>query len=129
MFNIHGLALVIALALNAAANVMMKVGMTRIAGTGGLLSDGPAAAVAKILGSPIVLIGLLCFALNAGFYMFALQSKALKISIAYPVMVGGGYAIIATAGFWFLSERLSAIQWAGVLLVLTGVILIASQMK
>jgi small multidrug resistance pump len=121
------IALCAALVLNAAANLMMKVGSAGAAASGGFLKDGPLGAVRTLLGSPVLLTGLVCFGLNAFLYMFALQSKTLKISLAYPVMVGGGFAIIAvTAYFWpSLRERLAPGQWLGVALVLAGVILIA----
>ena len=116
-----------ALILNAAANLLMKVGSTSVAAGGGLLADGVPAAVAKVLTNPALLIGLACFALNVCFYIFALQSKALKISLAYPVMVGGGYAIIAVAGYYVLGEHLSLVQKVGVALILVGVLLVAGQ--
>lgn len=121
------IALCGALVLNAVANVMMKIGSTRVQDSGGFLADGPAGVVRTLLTSPILLTGLICFGLNACLYMYALQSKALKISIAYPMMIGGGYAIIAiTAAFWpSLRERLTPSQWIGVALVMAGVILIA----
>ncbi len=127
MIGIHWLSLLIALTLNATANVLMKVGMSRIDLAGGVFKDGRAGAIIKVLSSPVLVIGLLCFGLNACFYMFALQSKALKISIAYPVMVGGGYAIIAVVGYLALGERLTWMQTAGVALILSGVVLIAAQ--
>ena len=116
-----------ALVLNAAANLMMKMGSAKVAHAGGFLSNGAVGAVRTLLTTPVLLAGLICFGLNAFLYMFALQSRTLKISIAYPVMVGGGYAIIAiTAAFWpGLRERLTAGQWVGVALVLAGVVLIA----
>ncbi len=119
------IALVVALLLNASANLMMKDGMTRVAGEGGLLAHGLPAAVRTVLTSPVLVIGLVCFGLNAACYMFALQSPALKISLAYPVMVGGGYAIIAAVAYVWLGERLTAGQWIGVALVLAGVLTIA----
>ncbi len=127
MQSIHGLALITALVLNAAANILMKMGMTKVHDAGGLFSKGIAGAVATVLSAPALVIGLTCFALNAGFYMFALQSKALKISVAYPLMVGGGYAIIATVGYFALGEQLNTVQKIGVALILTGVIAVASQ--
>ncbi len=127
MLTIHGLALTIALLLNAAANLLMKTGMSRIHGEGGLLRNGPVHAVTSVLTTPALVIGLSCFALNVCFYMFALQSRTLKISIAYPVMVGGGYAIIATLGYLWLGERLTSAQMVGVAMILAGVIVVASQ--
>lgn len=123
----HVVALVTALLLNAIANLMMKAGMTPVQEGGGLLKDGVPAAVRIVLTSPILVVGLVCFALNACFYMFALQSPALKISLAYPVMVGGGYAVIAVVAYLVLGERMTAGQWIGVALVLAGVLIIAAR--
>ena len=63
--------------------------------------------------------------------MYALQSKALKISLAYPIMVGGGFALIAVVAYVHpaLAERLTWGQMAGVALVLIGIVLIASQIE
>ncbi len=119
------IALATALVLNAAANLMMKKGMTDVQAGGGLLADGLPAAVRTVLTSPVLMAGLICFAMNAACYMFALQSQTLKISLAYPIMVGGGYAIIATVAFFWLGERMTAGQWIGVVLVLAGVFTIA----
>jgi multidrug transporter EmrE-like cation transporter len=118
----------LALVLNAAANLLMKIGMKNVQASGGLLKDGPAAGVAVILSSGTLLTGLCCFAMNAAFYMYALQSPALKISVAYPVMVGGGYALIAAIAHWHpaLRESLTAVQKLGVGLVLMGILFVAS---
>ena len=113
--------------LNACANLLMKVGMTEVDDSGGLLKDGALGAVRTVLLSPVLITGLVCFALNAAFYMFALQSQTLKISLAYPVMVGGGYAIIATVAYFLLNERMTLGQWGGVILILAGVLLIAAR--
>ncbi len=123
----HVVALVLALLLNASANLMMKAGMTKVDQAGGLLKSGLPGAVKAVLTSPILLAGLICFSLNAVFYMFALQSKVLKISLAYPVMVGGGYALIVTVAYFLLRERMTVGQWVGVALILVGVILVAWQ--
>ena len=121
----HVIALAAALVLNASANLLMKAGMNRVEQAGGLLKEGLPAAVRTVLCSPILMVGLICFAMNAAFYMFALQSPTLKISLAYPVMVGGGYAIIATVAYLVLGERMTPGQWVGVALVLAGVLIIA----
>lgn len=122
-------ALLLALLLNAGANLLMKVGMKPVEASGGLLRDGALAAVKMVLTSVPLLVGLTCFALNAGLYMYALQSKALKISVAYPIMVGGGFALIATVARIHpaLAERMTWGQWMGVGLILTGIVLVASQ--
>ena len=123
-------ALLVALVLNASANLLMKVGMKEVEADGGVLRDGVFSAIRTVVTSPPLIIGLLCFALNAAFYMYALQSRSLKISIAYPIMVGGGFALIAVIARVHpaLSERLGVAQTVGVILVFAGIILIATQM-
>ncbi len=125
------LALFAALTFNAAANVLMKIGMQSVESSGGLLRHGIAGAGRIVLTSAPLAIGLALFALNAACYMYALQSRALKISIAYPIMVGGGFAMIAVSARFHpaLAERLTWSQWAGVALVLCGILLIAANIK
>lgn len=122
-------ALVVALVLNASANLLMKVGMKSVDESGGILQNGLLAAGKTVLTSVPLIVGLTCFALNAAFYMYALQSRALKISIAYPIMVGGGFALIATVAYFHptLAERLTWGQWLGVAFVMLGIVLIAAQ--
>ena len=122
-------ALIVALALNACANLLMKIGSKSAAASGGVLREGLDGAVKIVVTSWPLMIGLVCFALNAAFYIYALQSKALKISVAYPVMVGGGYALIAIIARFHpvLNERLTLGQTIGVGLVLVGIVLIAAQ--
>jgi len=124
-------ALVVALVLNACANLLMKVGMKSVEASGGLFKDGAAPAFKTVLTSAPLLVGLTCFALNAGFYMYALQSKSLKISLAYPIMVGGGFVLIALIARLHpaLAERLTLGQVLGVGLVLLGIVLIAAQQE
>lgn len=125
----YAIALGTALLLNAAANLLIKTGSQTLAARGGLLGNGIVGAVKNVLTTPSLLIGLLCFGMNAGFYMYALQSRQLKISIAYPIMVGGGFAVIAILAYFLphMKERLTPAQIVGVCLVLVGIIIIASQ--
>ena len=124
------LALIVALVLNATANLLMKIGMQSVAASGGIMKNGVAGAVKAVVTSAPLVIGLTCFGLNAALYMYALQSKALKISVAYPIMVGGGFAVIAVTAYFHpaLRERLAWDQWLGVALVLVGIGLIALRM-
>ena len=123
------IALAVALVLNACANLLMKVGMKTVHESGGILEDGAASAVWTVATSVPLVVGLTCFALNAVCYMYALQSPALKISLAYPIMVGGGFALIALVARFHpaLKESLTMGQYVGVALVLAGVIVIAYQ--
>jgi|GEM_PF-229438 len=122
----HVIALVIALLLNAAANLMIRFGMRAIdvelAGAG-FLDGGLGGLVRLLLRHWIVLLGIGCFAANVVFYSFALQK--LPISAAYPIMVTGGFAIIVMVASSLLGERLTLVQWGGVGAILIGVLLVA----
>jgi len=117
------IALFGALTLNATANLLMKFGIRRIGE--GLLADGLFQAIPKVLSNYVLMIGLVCFAANVFLYMYALQK--FQISVAYPIMVTSGFAIIVVISGLYLQERLSFIQWVGVALILVGVFLVASQ--
>jgi multidrug transporter EmrE-like cation transporter len=119
-------ALLVAMGLNATANLLLKQGMKRVEAGGGILADGAVQAMLKVVGSPFLLFGLVFFALNVFIYMFALQK--IPICIAYPIMVMTGFAIIAVVSGVFMKETLNAVQWVGVALVLIGAVTIASQM-
>lgn len=119
-------ALVLALTLNAAANLMIKFGMRGIdveLGGASPMSDGVGGLVRLLFRHWVLLAGLCCFALNVVFYAFALQK--LPISIAYPIMVASGFGIIVTVAGFMLGERLSLAQWGGVVAILLGVTLVA----
>jgi multidrug transporter EmrE-like cation transporter len=122
----YAIALVIALVLNASANLMIKFGMRSIdlqlAG-GGLGSLDAAGAVRMVLKNWVLLVGLGCFAANVVFYAYALQK--MPISVAYPIMVASGFALIVLVAGAMLGERLTPVQWVGVLGILIGVALVA----
>jgi multidrug transporter EmrE-like cation transporter len=119
-------ALIVALSLNAAANLMIKFGMRTIdleLSGASALSGGLSGLVRLLLRHWVLLAGLGCFALNVVFYAFSLQK--LPISIAYPIMVASGFGIIVTVAGMMLGERLSGVQWVGVAAILLGVTLVA----
>jgi multidrug transporter EmrE-like cation transporter len=119
-------ALIIALSLNAAANLMIKFGMRGIdleLNGGSPMADGVAGLIRLLLRHWVLLAGLGCFALNVVFYSFSLQK--LPISVAYPIMVASGFGIIVTVAGMMLGERLSPAQWVGVAAILIGVALVA----
>ncbi len=120
-------ALAMALVLNATANLMMKFGVRRFAETAAAVDGGTAGLVRMLLSNWILLAGLACFALNVFFYTYALSG--IKISVAYPIMVSGGFAIIAVVAWFALDEALTWGQWVGIAMILAGVVLVAQQMQ
>jgi small multidrug resistance pump len=124
----HIVALVAALVLNATANLLIKASAMGPAG-GGVLAGGPAGVIKAIATNWLFVVGLICFGLNLVAYQYALQK--LQISIAYPIMVTCGYVIIVLVASTStrMHERLVPMQWAGVVLILVGVILVSAYVK
>ena len=120
----YSLALLAALVLNATANLLIKAAARQFEAAGGVLLGGASGAVRLVATSPTFIAGIICFALNVLAYMYALQK--LPISLAYPIMVTCGFAIIViVAGVW-MGERLQFVQWMGVVLMLLGVWLVST---
>jgi len=116
------IALVLALVANAAANVMIKAGMrSRDVDLG-----EPVAALKMMITNPLVVGGVILFALNIVSYAYVLTR--VPLSLAYPIMTSGGFLIVVTASAILLRESLSMPQLLGIALILAGVILVASQM-
>ena len=116
------LFLVVALTLNAAANILLKLATNKTD-----TSEGGISGALALYLSPWFIAGVTCFGLNLLSYTLALQK--IPLVVAYPIMVSGGFAIIALVAWKYLGETLSAAQWAGVAKILVGVILVAREMK
>jgi len=106
--------LVLALVLNASANILLKVASGNIS-----------LKFWDLITNWSLIFGLLFFALNVIFYTIALSK--INLSIAYPVMTVGGILIITTASFFYLGESITVKQLFGVLLLIVGLILVVQK--
>lgn len=124
----YWIALVVALTLNATANLMMKSGSVGLKASLAATPRRDLETLARALAANwVLMLGLFFFAANVILYTYALQT--IKISVAYPIMVTVGFAIIAVVAWRWLGESLSPAQWAGIILVLAGVYLVAREVK
>ena len=113
------LFLSLALALNAGANILLKVGALRLE---------PLASpefVPRLFTNYTLLTGLGLFALNVVFYAAALTR--LNLSVAYPVMTAGAILIVVTASLLFLKESMTTSQWLGLGLIVCGIVLVTTR--
>jgi len=120
-------ALAGALLLNATANLMMKFGIERFKAAGLSAAEGIGPVLVALLTNWVLMLGLACFATNVVLYTYAL--KGLPISVAYPIMVTVGFAIIVIVAGMYLQEHPTPKQWVGVALILIGVWLVAWEAK
>jgi multidrug transporter EmrE-like cation transporter len=113
------LFLVLALTLNATANVLLKIGATRL---------GPLAApglLGRVVTDVYLLAGLLLFALNVVFYVAALTR--LELSVAYPIMVAGGILIVVSVSVFVLREAVTPLEGVGLALLVLGIALVGQR--
>lgn len=113
------LFLVLALVLNATANVLLKMGAARLG------AWGEPGLVGRLVTNVHLMAGLVLFALNVGFYIAALTR--LNLSVAYPIMVAGGIVIVVSVAILVLQEAVTAAQIVGLLLLILGIALIGQR--
>lgn len=114
--------LAVALVLNAAANILLKVG-SRLESLAPETSERLASFLKTF--NVATMAGLFLFAVNVVFYRKALDG--IPISVAYPIMVSLGLVLVVLAAIWIplLNERVDARQVAGMALIGIGVWLVS----
>ena len=109
---------IIAITLNAVANILMKVGAERsseASNVGGLIFG--------MITNPITILAIICFGSGLAAYNYVLMKT--NLSVAYPIMTSVGYAIVLLASWLFLKETLTFLQITGILMIIAGVWLVA----
>lgn len=116
------LALIFALLANASANVLIRWGMKDLE----LSLAQPADTIKSILLNGRVMSGIVLFAMNVLAYAYALSK--IRLSVAYPVMTSLGLIIVLLLSWQLMGERITPVQVGGMVLIIGGVVLVASQM-
>ena len=106
----------------AVAQVTLKAGMNHVTDANGGQLALNADSLKQIASQIWVWAGLAIFAVSAVLWLFALSRADL--SFAYP-FAALGYVIIVIASILFLDEHPQPITWAGVVLIIAGIVLIA----
>ncbi|MBL8510624.1 MAG: EamA family transporter [Betaproteobacteria bacterium] len=107
--------------LNAAAQLLLKAGTTRI-GHFSFSLDNIVPIGWQLATQPFILGGLSCYAVSVVVWVMALSRT--PVSIAYP-MLSIGYIVNALAAWWLFGESLPAQKVAGIAVIVIGVWLVA----
>ena len=110
--------LIIAITFNAVGNILMKMGMLRGKPASNIMSF-----VTDMIMNPVLIAGILCFALGLAAYCYVLTK--LNLSVAYPIMTSVGYVIVIIASWLFLKETITVVQVAGFACIIAGVWMVA----
>lgn len=103
------------------SQLLVKYSVTRIAARE-TVPSGLDWLVAAML-SPGVIAAVLIQGL--GFTVWVVVVSKVKLGVAFATSGAFFYIALALAGWYFYGERLGAPQWAGILLVSAGVLLIS----
>ncbi len=100
--------------------LLLKTGMDRI-GAFSFALQNVLPIFIKVISSPFVLLGILCYALSLVVWLLVL-SRA-EVGYAYPLL-SIGYVLTAILAFFFFGESLSMIRIFGIALIMLGVVFI-----
>ena len=107
--------------LNAGAQLLLKAGVRPL----GAIGETPATllpALVTAFSRVPVLAGLACYVVSVAVWLIALSR--VDVSIAYP-MLSLGYVVNAIAAWWLFGEAVGPARFAGILLILLGVLIVA----
>lgn len=107
--------------LNAAAQLLLKSGTTRIGSFEFSLENALPVGM-KLLSQWPILAGVTCYVVSVVVWVMALSR--VPVSIAYP-MLSIGYIVNAFAAYWLFGESLSAQKLVGIGVIVIGVWLVA----
>jgi multidrug transporter EmrE-like cation transporter len=120
--NLVSFSLILAgVLLNAAAQLLLKAGTTRVGhfefSLDNLLPIGTQLAL-----QPHILGGMACYAVSLVVWIMALSR--VPVSVAYPLL-SIGYVVNAFAAWWLFGESLGAQKCVGIGFIILGVWLVA----
>ena len=103
------------------ARLLMKKGLAQ-PGAGFLGLGQILEFIAQNAGSGLVWLGILVYALN--FFLWIAILSRVELSVAMPVG-STSYVIIPLVAMFFLGEKVSALRWVGILLIVAGIHFVA----
>jgi drug/metabolite transporter (DMT)-like permease len=116
--------ILVSVALAAVAQLTLKHGMNQVTSHGEVPLElgSPAATLRRVAGNLSVWAGLATFVLSAGVWLIVLSKASL--SFAYP-FASLTYVLILVFDRFVLHEPISGLRYAGVALIIGGLLLIS----
>ena len=108
--------LILAIVFNAGANIFMKAG---VMADPVKLSDGILPFVLSYITNFKLMSGIAFFGIALVFYTKALEK--FNLSIAYPMMTSCGLIIVTLWSLFVFQEKLSAVQFGGLFMIIGGI--------
>jgi multidrug transporter EmrE-like cation transporter len=103
------------------SQLLFKQGMI-VVGSVNFSFANMAALIMNVIKSPYLLIGL--FFYGVSFLLWLLVLSKLKISVVYPI-TSINFVLVLVASYFLFGEKLSIFQYLGILIIITGVLILA----
>jgi multidrug transporter EmrE-like cation transporter len=107
--------------LNAGAQLLLKAGVQPLGALSVNLHNFVPTTL-RVLSQWPILLGLSFYVISVGVWIVGLSR--VQVSIAYP-MLSLGYVVNALAAWYLFGEALGPMRWAGMMLILAGVLVIS----
>lgn len=116
VMSVSVIFLILAIVFNAGANIFMKAG---VMADPVKLSDGIFPFVLSYITNFKLMSGIAFFGIALVFYTKALEK--FNLSIAYPMMTSCGLIIVTLWSLFVFQEKLSAVQFGGLFMIIGGI--------
>ena len=108
-------------ALNAAAQLLLKAGTNRV-GEFSFALENIVPIGSRLALSPFILGGLACYVVSVVVWILALSR--VPVSVAYP-MLSVGYIVNAVLAYYLFGESIGMQKVVGIAFIMVGVFLVA----
>jgi multidrug transporter EmrE-like cation transporter len=115
--------IVLAAGMTVVGNLMMRAGVVQAGGVN-LSLDTLAADLFKLAGQPLLIGGLALYALASLVWFRVISTESLNTS--YPILVSLTFLFVTAGATFFFHEPLSPQKIVGVLMILGGIIAVAT---
>jgi len=113
--------ILVTVALGVSGELLFKTGVGQVPNLDLTSIPGILTSILAILSNPVILAGFICYGVASICWIFVLSR--LDLSYAYP-MYALMYAFIPIAALVFLKEHIPGGRWIGILLIVTGVVIV-----
>jgi multidrug transporter EmrE-like cation transporter len=107
--------------LNAAGQLLLKAGVSKLGPAGLRLGPSLLALIARVGKQPRILSGLGCYVLSTLLWILVLSR--MDVMVAYP-MVSIGYVLNAFLAWEFLGESLTMARLVGIAVIAAGALIL-----
>lgn len=106
-----------------AGQILMKMGISQLNSIDNIKALFNIVTLARIFTNPYIIAGLLSYGVSAILWLGAMST--LNVSFMYPLL-SLAYVLTAAAAWIFLKESVTVMHWIGIVLIVSGCVLITS---